>query len=89
MTNKTTTKREVLWGFSSSGRAPALQAGGERFDPVNLHQIWALNRNLWIKKQIRVKYLGTKIFNKMDRVRYYKFTNAYIYCHSERSQWRF
>ena len=28
----------VLWGFSSSGRAPALQAGGERFDPVNLHQ---------------------------------------------------
>ena len=25
-------------GFSSSGRAPALQAGGERFDPVNLHQ---------------------------------------------------
>jgi hypothetical protein len=24
-------------GFSSSGRAPALQAGGERFDPVNLH----------------------------------------------------
>ena len=29
----------VLWGFSSSGRAPALQAGGERFDPVNLHQV--------------------------------------------------
>jgi hypothetical protein len=27
-----------IWGFSSSGRAPALQAGGERFDPVNLHQ---------------------------------------------------
>ena len=28
------------WGFSSSGRAPALQAGGERFDPVNLHQMF-------------------------------------------------
>ena len=27
------------WGFSSSGRAPALQAGGERFDPVNLHHL--------------------------------------------------
>ena len=26
-----------IGGFSSSGRAPALQAGGERFDPVNLH----------------------------------------------------
>ena len=24
-------------GFSSDGRAPALQAGGRRFDPVNLH----------------------------------------------------
>jgi hypothetical protein len=29
---------EVEWGFSSAGRAPALQAGGRRFDPVNLHQ---------------------------------------------------
>ena len=25
--------------FSSAGRAPALQAGGQRFDPVNLHFI--------------------------------------------------
>ena len=28
----------VTWGFSSAGRAPALQAGGQRFDPANLHQ---------------------------------------------------
>jgi hypothetical protein len=26
------------WGHSSVGRAPALQAGGRRFDPVWLHQ---------------------------------------------------
>ena len=26
------------WGISSAGRAPALQAGGQRFDPVILHQ---------------------------------------------------
>ena len=26
------------WGVSSAGRAPALQAGGQRFDPANLHQ---------------------------------------------------
>ena len=26
------------WGYSSAGRAPALQAGGQRFDPVCLHQ---------------------------------------------------
>ena len=25
------------WGLSSSGRAPALQAGGERFESVSLH----------------------------------------------------
>ena len=33
----TTSKR--IWGFSSAGRAPALQAGGQRFDPANLHHI--------------------------------------------------
>ena len=27
----------TIWGFSSAGRAPALQAGGQRFDPANLH----------------------------------------------------
>ena len=27
-----------VWGRSSAGRAPALQAGGRRFDPVRLHQ---------------------------------------------------
>ncbi len=26
-----------LWGVSSAGRAPALHAGGQRFDPVTLH----------------------------------------------------
>ena len=30
-----------IWGYSSAGRAPALQAGGQRFDPAYLHQIWA------------------------------------------------
>ena len=27
------------WGYSSAGRAPALHAGGQRFDPAYLHQI--------------------------------------------------
>ena len=26
-----------MWGHSSVGRAPALQAGGRRFDPDRLH----------------------------------------------------
>ena len=66
-----------IWGFSSSGRAPALQAGGERFDPVNLHQefneIQKQNSKFLtlLSDDNKVKYFGTKIFNKMDRVRYY------------------
>ena len=28
----------LIRGISSAGRAPALQAGGRRFDPVILHQ---------------------------------------------------
>ena len=28
----------ALWGCSSAGRAPALQAGGQEFDPPHLHQ---------------------------------------------------
>ena len=29
----------MLWGYSSAGRAPALHAGGQRFDPAKLHHI--------------------------------------------------
>ena len=29
----------MVGGCSSAGRAPALQAGGQRFDPVQLHQL--------------------------------------------------
>ena len=28
-----------IWGLSSDGRAPALHAGGQRFDPASLHHI--------------------------------------------------
>ena len=40
-------------GISSAGRAPALQAGGRRFDPVILHQqttVWALNTKAALRK---------------------------------------
>ena len=32
--NEVSTK---IWGCSSAGRAPALQAGGQEFDPPHLH----------------------------------------------------
>ena len=31
-----------VWGYSSVGRAPALQAGGHRFEPGYLHQYGSL-----------------------------------------------
>ena len=31
-------KANPLWGCSSAGRAPALQAGGQGFDSLHLHQ---------------------------------------------------
>lgn len=33
----------MLRGISSAGRAPALQAGGRRFDPVILHHYKLIN----------------------------------------------
>jgi hypothetical protein len=32
-------KSSLLWGYSSAGRASALQAEGQRFDPVYLHHL--------------------------------------------------
>ena len=32
-----------FWGLSSAGRAPALHAGGQRFDPAILHHIYRGN----------------------------------------------
>ena len=42
--------REAQGGISSAGRAPALQAGGRRFDPVILHQVlmdWGID---WVER---------------------------------------
>lgn len=36
-------KLTLIWGFSSVGRAIALQAIGHRFDPGNLHQVSSLS----------------------------------------------
>ena len=34
---------DILWGRSSAGRAPALQAGGQEFDSPRLHQNCSLS----------------------------------------------
>ena len=45
-----------IWGFSSAGRAPALQAGGQRFDPANLHQ-----EIDWSNKKLLLHWVSWKL----------------------------
>src|SRR6202011_5950350 len=36
----------LLWACSSAGRAPALQAGGRRFEPCHVHQLFLIAKYL-------------------------------------------
>ena len=53
----------IIWGFSSAGRAPALQAGGQEFDSLNLHQ------NGLIAQLVRISLakLGTRLITERSR----------------------
>ena len=52
-------ERTRLWGHSSAGRAPALHAGGRRFDPAWLHHfpLTLSNRieRLWARCQLDIQ----------------------------------
>ena len=48
-------------GISSAGRAPALQAGGRRFDPVILHQ------NLKISSDVYLWLLGNQLLRSLTK----------------------
>ena len=54
-----TTSNKMKWGFSSAGRAPALQAGGQRFDPANLHHIKKLTEVA--RKRYFIEFLNKEI----------------------------
>ena len=44
-------------GRSSAGRAPALHAGGQEFDPPRLHQLW----NNLQQRLIQMKHICGKL----------------------------
>ena len=46
----------MLWGCSSVGRAPALQAGGQEFEPPQLHQHFYEGKLQLITIQIHYNY---------------------------------
>ena len=50
-----------LRGISSAGRAPALHAGGQRFDPAILHHFICSLKLVMLKFNVRV-YLDSKVF---------------------------
>ena len=50
--------RQSDWGFSSVGRAPALQAGCQRFESANLHQIELIYDSLRLDSRCRCRILS-------------------------------
>ena len=61
-------------GISSAGRAPALQAGGRRFDPVILHQVLLESANvsqstrLWFRFDL-LEINAVSFFNNLEEVK--------------------
>ena len=58
-----TIKNPWIWGVSSAGRAPALQAGGHRFDPGTLHHQetdWSSERNFEVSLSFLQKKLDSR-----------------------------
>ncbi len=49
------------WGCSSAGRAPALQAGGQRFDPAQLHQFTLVSMLLVSSRADNVSFEEIKV----------------------------
>ena len=56
----------LLWGCSSAGRAPALQAGGQEFEPPQLHHT-------------AIVCLYSIILITIQTIRYSRFVNTFLY----------
>ncbi len=53
--------KKILWGLSSAGRAPALHAGGQRFDPARLHFIIEAAQLSWRERTVHTREVGGSI----------------------------
>jgi hypothetical protein len=54
------------WGISSAGRAPALHAGGQRFDPVILHHFKSIDNFQWFIRTLKTAYNHIEIEIKLE-----------------------
>ena len=65
----------LKWGCSSAGRAPALQAGGQRFDPAQLHHLVLVNIGVfelsaadsYSIRSLTTRYSPSKSFDKKNK----------------------
>ena len=55
----------IIWGCSSVGRAPALQAGGQEFESLHLHLMQFSASVMYLENRI-LKYL-IQIFRSRER----------------------
>ena len=61
------TKAGTPWGCSSAGRAPALQAGGHRFEPVHLHHFIYFRGSKGRKEKSRETEIYGRVSWQADR----------------------
>ena len=57
-------KSEMTGGYSSVGRAPALQAGGQEFESPYLHLIIRKASNYQMEKALQIHLQKTFLFDK-------------------------
>ena len=55
---------EVTWGYSSVGRAPALQAGGQEFESPYLHLIIRKASSYQMEKTLQIHLQKAFLFDK-------------------------
>jgi hypothetical protein len=86
----------TIWGCSSAGRAPALQAGGHRFDPVHLHQFigywtWRCGHvskgdEFCLFESHRLIFCITLFFKNLESIDYSFFNGLVMSCLYRRGQ---
>lgn len=64
-------REQVIRGRSSAGRAPALQAGCRRFDPVRLHHFHAIRRIVVSRdpQDRRLEVCRVRVVKKVIRIK--------------------
>ena len=69
-------KISSVWGISSAGRAPALHAGGQRFDPAILHHLLKLTVVIIRRNDTKLN-ISSKVFEFIFDFRIKNFSKKF------------